>query len=637
MNANEGKPTIKKSAPTAGKPVLTGKPSQSDGATLIKKTGAPGKAPQHQEEPAGKALLGDVHEPLPGALEEVTKQLEEDPKNEDLHMRRYQILKKMNDKDKLTKALEEVAGFSENPFFAMKLADVYDERFDSANSYLWRKKVVEMKPADPYAIKRFAASAVRVRHLDEAEDAYRRLLSLREGDDDPLGHTFFQEMHAFDFSREERRSIQELGLRIIGDALTTRPDSIPLLEGAARLAAYASDLEASIAYYERLIAAEPMHPSIRQWKTDMLRILARLGLADKWKSLNNELIQDYARHLEREPGDSRSWMLLAHQQLNAGKTEDAIYSLKRSVSADSKNVQALYELGRLLVRLNRADEAVNYYLDILESNVSERKSFHRVLELSLADLYVKLGKYQEAFDIYVKEEEANARFLGMILEAVGNSSRAADFYSLAVDKYPRDARNHLAISEFFIRQGRWDDALSYAVQGLGCSNVGKETKENLYVAKASAHMKMNNLDEALETMNEAVDTSPDLPSMAFRKVKLLIMANRKEDGLKLCQEVIVRIEKQILCAPASSGLWSLLGDCCLVSGDHEKAEEAYVHALSFDAMDAAAVRGMGIILERKGEAAQAVEFYKRCILLEPLSLATPPIKQKIATLESSLR
>ena len=49
-------------------------------------------------------------------------------------------------------------------------------------------------------------------------------------------------------------------------------------------------------------------------------------------------------------------------------------------------------------------------------------------------------------------------------------------------------------------------------------------------------------------------------------------------------------------------------------------------------MDASAVRGLGILAEKQGDLARALELYERFVILDPLNLATPTIRQRIKTL-----
>src|SRR5690606_28746397 len=120
------------------------------------------------------------------------------------------------------------------------------------------------------------------------------------------------------------------------------------------------------------------------------------------------------------------------------------------------------------------------------------------------------------------------------------------------------------------------------------------------------------------------------------KVKLLLLLGRKEEALALAEEVRRSAEYQTGCAPSSSSLWTLLGDTCSLLGLMPEAQSAYSQALKYDAMDATAVRGLGILAEKQGDLARALELYSRFVVLDPLNLATPTIKQRIKALEEKV-
>jgi tetratricopeptide (TPR) repeat protein len=608
---------------------------------LLKKKGIPiGTEVTEEEEEdqaskkMGKPVLGDF-EDLEGALEEVQVLIAEDPKNEDLHMQRYHVLKKIGDKDALLEALEETSRFAKNSLFATKLAELWEERFKYDKALACRNKVVSLKPDDPYALKRLAIAYVRMFLFDEAQETYNKVFTLQGDADDLVGHTFFQEMQGVGLPKERRSEVHEFGLKIAHKALDLRPDSVSLLEGAARLARIARKMDDAIALYERLLSLDVKeHNSFRQWKSELLRIYAREGYTEKWKKLNGELIEDYKVFLKKKADDSNAWLQLALQQIQGGYFEEAIDSLKLSISADEKNVQALYELGRLFVRLDRSEDAIKYYLDIVpkDEELASRMKYHRALELCLADLYYRLGKFDDALSMYRRDENANARYIGIVYEAMGREAEAFDYYKKALDISSRDGRNFLALTEYYVRRNSWREAEKAARQGLECPHITKEALEGLYVALATTMMKTNRIPESLRLMEEAIEASPELYTLELRRVKLLFLLQEAKTGKKAGEELIRRVQKQLRCAPSASDLWSVLGDAASMLGRLELAREAYAMAKRYNAMDSEAVRGLGVLAEKAGDYKKAIGLFSKFIMLEPLSLSTPPLREKIRQL-----
>ncbi|MDQ7822070.1 MAG: tetratricopeptide repeat protein [Candidatus Eremiobacteraeota bacterium] len=623
------------------KPVMGKGGLEQKGFLKKKVMGARGEAQDDEEAATAKRILGDIGEDLEGALQEVEEALGQDPRNDELHIKKYQILKRAGDKEALVKALEEAIAISQNHFFATKLAEHWEEHFKYEQALKWRQKVAELKPEDAYTIKRLAIAYVRSFRFAEAEKAYQKAFALQPEVDDLLGHTFFQEMQGVGFPKEKRADIVKFGIEIAKKALALRPQSIAMLEGTARLARIGRENESAISFFEKLIALREAKESsgFRQWKGELLRIYAREGLDEKWKKLNRELIDDYKEFLAKNTADSNGWLQLALQQIQGGFFEDSIGSLKNAIDADPKNVQALYELGRILVRLNRSQEAIEYYLSILpgEDDLASRMKYHRALELCLADLYYRLARFEEALSLYRREESSNARYIGIVLEASGEDQEALSSYHTALEMSPRDGRNYLALSEYHVRRSRWQEAEETAIKGLECPHITKEAHEQLYVVLATAKMKTKKIDEALKVMDEAIESSPELLNMEFRRIKLLFLQGKVREAKAAGDELIARVERMLKCAPSASDLWSLLGDMSSLLGQFEKARDAYAQAMKYNAMDSEAVRGEGVLAEKFGEYDKAIELFSRFIMLEPLSLSTPPLREKIKLLSEKAK
>jgi tetratricopeptide (TPR) repeat protein len=618
---------VRKTANSAGGAL--GKPAAAQGGGAV-------KPPSKKFE---RSLLGDITGPLDEALDEVLSELEANPLDDDLHKRRYEVVRRMGDRSATLSALEESFEAVGQSFYAVKAAALLEEHGDHQEALAWRLRVVEMHPADADAYKKLAMSFVRTGDLEGAEPAYLKLLELKKDSENPLGASFLDDMVGRNLTPAERSDLQAMGLRVIDAALVTHPGNVTALEFGARLAARSGNHEAANNYYLGLLDAHPHHANVKTWKGELLRVYARAGVPELWRSLSSELINDYKAHLKVQRSDVRSWIALARLQMQAGLSDDALDSFKSAVRADSREWQAVYEHGRLLVRMGRSDDAVRWYEDILDpfgSDAPEKKSVRRALERSLADLYFRLGRYNDSLAIYAREEEANVRFIAPIYEAAGETEKSEELYKKAVQQAPKDAKAHLALAEFYVRRGLWTQVESHARLGLECPNAYEETLEGLYVALATAQMNQRAVEQALATMDAAVEESPDSASMLFRKVKLLMLTRQVKEGRELAEQVRELLEARLGCAPANSAYWSLLGDCYSLLGHAEQAERAYSAAIEYDAYDSAAVRGLGVLSERRKDLDRALMLYKRFVVIDPLNLATLPIRQKITELSAAM-
>lgn len=637
------KPLPSKSTPS--KPMMSDKASgekSGEKSYLIKKAPKRKDSETEEEIAISKKVLGDhIGDDPEAALEEIRQKIQEDPDNEDNYVVEYQILKKLDMQEELIASLEKACSISKKPYFPIKLAEYYEEHFGYGKAIRWRKLATELNPEDIYSFKKLALDYVKSGNFGEAETVYNKIFSLQAGTNDPLGHAFFQEMQGAYLSKEQRHKVMLFGIKIAGKALNLHPKSIPLLEGVARLCRLANEFSQSIEYYEALILLPEAksHNSYCQWKSELLKLYAREGYAHKWADMHASLIEDYKQYIQTHPGDSNSFLQLALQQIQGGFFDEAIVSLQNCLQLDNKNIQALYELGRIYVRLDRSSEAIAYYSSIIPQagDGSQRMKYHRALELCFAELYYKFGHYPEALELYRREENSNYRYIALVCEAMGDEATALGCYQKALELSSRDARNYLALSEFYIRHSDWKTAESLANSGLKCSHITKEANEQLLVVLATAMMKTGRFADALSVMEGAIESSPDLFSMQLRRIKLLLMNSRTQEAKTAGEELIQKLVKQLKCAPASSNLWTVLGDVYAILGKHEQARQAYGEAMKYNALDSDAFRGEGILAEKYGEYDLAIHLYSRYVMMEPLSLATPPLRQKIEQLKQRIQ
>jgi tetratricopeptide (TPR) repeat protein len=613
------------------------KPGGDADKGIRRKDGPPSKVPSGVKDDH-KPLFGDVAEDkLDEALAAVDRELAAQPAERELHEKKYRILRKLNDRPAMRAALQHAAreASSGNIFFGVKLAEALEEEGAYVKALEWRRWVAQSEPNESDTIRRLAATAVRAGNIELAESSYSHLIELKKNDESPLGGTFYEEMLGKGLSGDERQSLQQMALRLLAQALGHQTHSPVLLESAARLAYRVRDLDASCRYYERAIATNGSHRNCRLWKVELLRAYAMSGLQRPWYDLSQAFIAELRSHLEQDRTDTRSWTILAQLQIQAGYFEDAIVTLKSALAADSKNAQALWELGRLYVRMGRSQEAIEYYLEII-NDPNEKKSVRRAIERTLADLYFKTGQYQDALELFLRDPEANMRMIAPIYEAVGDLATAEEYYLKSVKQAPRDARTYLGVAEYWVRRENWEQAAASGREGLRCTYATEEVHSNLAVALATAQMNLKSIEDALATMEEICQAYPDSIHQTFRKAKLLIKMNRRADGMKLAEEVRTSATHQTGCAPASSSLWSLLGDCHTLLNDIESAWDAYTNALKYDFMDSVAVRGLGMIAEKQQESQTALDLYERFVVLDPLNLATPTVRNMIKKLKDKL-
>jgi tetratricopeptide (TPR) repeat protein len=615
----------------------SGSPSEGDKGLVRKDGGSSGH--KISTAPKGdklKPLFGDVaDENIEEALAEVAKLLEQEPSSKEHHIRRFKLLRKKSDRPAMRSALQAAAKATSDSYFGVKLAEALEEEGSFTKALEWRKWVAQFQPNDTDTIRRLAATSVRANALQVAEATYSHLIELRRNEEAPLGGTFYEEMLGKGLQADNRKQLQEMGLRLIAKALKYQGASSSLLEAGARLAYRVRNMEMACAFYEQAIQLHIDHRNRHQWKMELLKAQAHMGRQTGWKNLSGEFIEELKSYLHTNRTDTRAWATLAQLQIQAGMFEDALKTLRETLATDSKNAQALWDLGRLYVRMGRSAEAVAYYEQII-NDPNEKKSVRRAIERTLGDLHFKTGNYAAALELYEREAENNMRMIAPIYEALGQVEVAEQHYLQSVKQSPRDARSHLGVAEYWVRRKNWEAARQSGAAGVACTYATEEVHSNLAVALATAQWRQGENEAALQTMEEICQAYPDSIQQVFRKAKILKTLGRQEDANALVRDVRQSAQLQTGCSPASSQLWSLLGDCAHWFKDYAAAKVAYSNAIRYDAMDSTAVRGLGLVARDEGDKLEALKNFTRSVVLDPLNLATPTVKSFILELEAEI-
>ena len=120
-----------------------------------------------------------------------------------------------------------------------------------------------------------------------------------------------------------------------------------------------------------------------------------LGYVYRFKGEHEKAIAEFERAVSLDPNDPRGYMFLADSLISAGRSEEAIPLLKKSMrlSPLSQNFASmcLYRLGRAYRTMGQYKEA----LSALKKALDIRPNFFAI-HVNLAATYIHLGREEEA-------------------------------------------------------------------------------------------------------------------------------------------------------------------------------------------------------------------------------------------------
>ena len=136
-------------------------------------------------------------------------------------------------------------------------------------------------------------------------------------------------------------------------------------------------------------------------KTGMRMLYAKVLLRQK---KNTEAMHQYQLISDQHPDDPAILLLLAEMYLAADQPDKAGPLIERVLSRDPSSYPGHVLMARLCQVQDRVDEAVGHYQKALERNWSSE------LQMELGELYIKIGRYDEAAALYgalIERDEQN--------------------------------------------------------------------------------------------------------------------------------------------------------------------------------------------------------------------------------------
>jgi tetratricopeptide (TPR) repeat protein len=164
----------------------------------------------------------------------------------------------------------------------------------------------------------------------------------------------------------------------------------------------------------------------------------------------------------RKAVESRAFMEpsgVASAAYTAGDYVSALEQFQAAVDRNPRDAESLSNLGQVLVRLNRAAEAVPYFERAI-AEIPNRWAYH----FNLARALGQTGKWEPAVAAYRRaqalfpDDYATAFNLGQALHRMGDETAAVEAYQKAIALEPNDASFRMALGISYERLDRRAEA-----------------------------------------------------------------------------------------------------------------------------------------------------------------------------------
>jgi tetratricopeptide (TPR) repeat protein len=236
-------------------------------------------------------------------------------------------------------------------------------------------------------------------------------------------------------------------------ATKTCGPSAPLFLALGQAQLLAQKPADAVATLERIRTEDAEYVASLKVKAKALYLLAR----------DPEAEETLKRAAARAPSDVEIPYTLGRIYYQQGRHTEAAEAFRRAIALDSRDYKAWDNLGLAIEALGDLAQAQQHYLKAL-ALVHKDHPDYDVVYANLADLLIKLGNYQRAFDLAVEAAQRNPGeprnfFLGgKALVQLGKSDLSVRWFEQSIALNPDYPEPHYLLSQAYRKLGRTDDA-----------------------------------------------------------------------------------------------------------------------------------------------------------------------------------
>ncbi|MBW4658915.1 MAG: tetratricopeptide repeat protein [Drouetiella hepatica Uher 2000/2452] len=253
--------------------------------------------------------------------------------------------------------------------------------------------------------------------------------------------------------------------------------------------------EEAIESYQKAIELDPK--SVNAW--------VNKGVALGNLERHEEAIESYQKAIELDPKDVNAWANKGAALSNLERYEEAIESCQKAIELDPKSVNAWANKGAALDSLERYEEAIESCQKAIELDPNDVDAWK-----NKGDVLRNVKRYEEALAAFnqaleIVPQNANAlNSKALTLSFVKDFEKALSAIDEAISLEPEEAVFKANRGIILARAERYTEALADCEQ-----TIQQDPKdESSYYAKACCHALQNEIEQAIDYLQKAIDIAP---------------------------------------------------------------------------------------------------------------------------------
>jgi len=310
--------------------------------------------------------------------------------------------------------------------------------------------------------------------------------------------------------------------------------------------------EEAIIAYDKAIELNPQYGMAWGGKATALSILGRY----------NESLDAYDKAIETWPANdteriSELWVFKGNTLQLMGRPKEASTAYEEALKIYPQNFDAWIWKGGSLKNLGQYNESLQAYDKAIGAAPSQMPEIGASAEVAKADVLLKMGRYEDAYNIYNKTSELNSttdigkfysawswRGMGSALAGLGRYNESLQAFNKSRDVDPKNAFQS------------WND-------------------------EGNALMDMGKYMEAVVAYNKSIETAPSEFASAkadIGKGEALERMGRHDEAVKAYQTAVSDLDKTLLKSPFDAETWYLKGTALKALGHTSESDAAFAKA-----------------------------------------------------------
>jgi len=316
----------------------------------------------------------------------------------------------------------------------------------------------------------------------------------------------------------------------------------------------------------------------------------------------------FKKALRLDPSNGDVKRFLAEVYLRSGRLAMAENIFKDMLKSDSTRVDLYFDLAQIYLQTDRLKEAADIYSKIL----SMQEIPDPGILLRLGDLFLEMKRYDEAGDIYrelvrLEPEEGFGYYgVGLSREAAGDTSGAVFYYNEAISKSPDLKEAVVRLSQIYINQRKWDDALQLLNNAVRIDSSDMVS----WLEIGDLQRMKGDTASSIATFKMIIDRFPQEWRSYLELGRLYL------DGARY-EEAYWKFKKVIELNPESYLGWLFVGISLVHLDSLEQSQSYLKKALDFEPENTLGNYYLGSVLSQLNKSEEAIYYFEQVLKRRP--------------------